>query len=142
MLDRVWPELECRGSARELVAYWFAHDSKRDEDVLAEVDAWRALGRKAFLGTVQEHHRAKYIWETLGLRTHFDGIHYSAALGAKKPDTAFYERSQIKLPVRSPADVVFLDDATGNIEAAAAFGWRTRHFRSVEDLRAALAEAK
>ncbi len=76
--------------------------------------------------------------ETLGLARHFDGMLYSAALGALKPDRAFYARVQARLPVRVPDEVIFLDDALANVEAATAFGWRATQFRTADDLRAAL----
>ena len=135
VLGQVWPELETDATPRAFVDYWFAMDSRMDTGVLAQVDAWRARGRKAYLATVQEHHRARYLMETLGLAEHFDGIHYAAALGAAKPDRAFYERTQARLP---PGDVIFLDDSLANVEAATTFGWRAHHFREAGDLRAAL----
>ncbi len=142
VLDSMWPEMECATTPRAFVDYWFAADSKLDRAVLDEVDAWRGQGGKAYLGTVQEHHRAKYLMQTLGLARHFDAMHYAAALGAAKPDRRFYERTQAKLPVGSPADVIFLDDSVKNVEAANAFGWRAYHFREVDDLRAALIQEK
>src|SRR6185295_13249283 len=72
VLDGMWHELACTASPSTFVDYWFASDSQLDADVLAEVDQWRARGNQAFLATVQEHHRAKYLWETLGLQRHFD----------------------------------------------------------------------
>src|SRR5689334_20116876 len=71
VLDKVWLVLECRGTPRAFVDYWFAHDSRLDTAVIAEVDAFRVSGGKAYLATAQEHHRAKYIWKTLGLFAHF-----------------------------------------------------------------------
>ncbi|HUO87969.1 MAG TPA: HAD-IA family hydrolase [Rhizomicrobium sp.] len=141
VLEEVWPELGARGTARAFVDYWFASDSRRNHEVLALVDAWRARGRTAHLATVQEHHRARYIWETLALGNHFDALHYSAALGCAKPDASFYGAVQSRLPGAAPADVVFLDDLEKNVDAANAFGWRARLFRSVEDLRTAIDEA-
>jgi putative hydrolase of the HAD superfamily len=138
VLARIWPDLGCTATADAFVDYWFSNDATLDEAVLAEVDAWRAGGGKAYLGTVQEHHRALYLKEELRLGSHFDAFHYSAALGAAKPDAAFYERLHTKLPVAARGDVIFLDDALANVEAANAFGWRASHFRSVDDLRAAL----
>ncbi|HXC56192.1 MAG TPA: HAD-IA family hydrolase [Rhizomicrobium sp.] len=138
VLEHVWPELRCAGTPHAFVDYWFAHDAALDADVLALVDAWRAAGGKAYLGTVQEHNRARHLWETLGLARHFDAIHYSAALGASKPDEAFYARLHARLPAAARSDVIFLDDAQRNVDAANAFGWRARHFRSADDLRAAL----
>jgi len=138
VLDEVWPSLDCARSPRDFVDYWFANDAMLDAGVLAEVANWRAAGNHAALATVQEHHRARHLWNGLALSKHFDALHYSAALGAAKPDAAFYERVQAKLPASRPDDVIFLDDQPRNVEAAAAFGWRAALFKDVEDLRAAL----
>jgi putative hydrolase of the HAD superfamily len=141
VLHEVWPQLECGGDPRTFVDYWFGKDSRLDTDVLALVDAWRADGRKAYLATVQEHHRAKYIWETLGLHEHFDGMLYSAALGVKKPDAAFFERAIAKIAATSPDEILFLDDRTDNVAAATAAGWRAFLHKDAGDLRRAIAEA-
>ncbi len=141
VLERVWPELGCAARPRDFVDYWFANDATLDADVLDQVAKWRARGGKACLGTVQEHNRARYLWDTLALSRHFDAIHYSAALGAWKPEPAFYERLHAKLPATAPGDVIFLDDVQRNVDAANAFGWRATQFRDAEDLRAALATA-
>jgi putative hydrolase of the HAD superfamily len=139
MLDAVWPELGARGTARAFVDYWVAHDSRLDRAVLAEVDAWRARGGKAYLATVQEHHRAAHLWDVLGLAAHFDGLFYSAALGAKKPDAAFYERVQAKLPVTAADEILFLDDRADNVAGAQAAGWRATLYTGIADLRRAIA---
>lgn len=138
VLEQVWPELDCAHDPAAFVEYWFSNDATRDDDVLAQVDALRAAGGKAYLGTVQEHHRANYLWDTLDLKRHFDAIHYSAALGAWKPEPAFYERLHAELPVKARSDVIFLDDIQKNVDAANAFGWRASHFRSPNDLHRAL----
>jgi putative hydrolase of the HAD superfamily len=140
ILDTVWPELQGVGTPRGFVEYWFTKDSRVDPDVLALIDGWRADGGKAYLATVQEHHRARHVWETIGLSRHFDGMHHSAALGAAKPDPEFYRRAHAKLPAATPSEVLFLDDRLDNIEAAAAFGWRARHYRGIDDLRRALSD--
>lgn len=139
VLEEVWPAIGARCTPRDFVDYWFASDATLDEAVLAAVDAFRAAGGHACLATVQEHRRADYLWRTLGFEKRFDALHYSAALGATKPQREFYERVQARLPAAAPTDVIFLDDTPVNVEAAAAFGWRATHFRDAEDLRAALA---
>lgn len=141
VLAHVWPQLGCAETPETFVDYWFANDATLNDDVLAQVEAWRDAGGKAYLGTVQEHNRAAYLWDTLGLSRHFDAIHYSAALGAWKPDAAFYERLHAQLPVTSPGEVIFLDDVLRNVEAANAFGWRAHHFLHADDLRRALISA-
>jgi putative hydrolase of the HAD superfamily len=44
-------------------------------------------------------------------------------VGLKKPDPAIYALAERRLGVE-PQDVVFLDDATANVEAAQAAGWQ------------------
>ena len=91
----MWHELACTTARHDaFIDYWFANDSRLNHELLAEVDAWRARGNKAFLATVQEHQpRAVFVGEAGAARRHFDGMHYSADLGAAKPDREFYERS-------------------------------------------------
>jgi putative hydrolase of the HAD superfamily len=141
VLEAVWPELDCRGDARSFIDYWFANDSRLDAEVIALVDQWRADGRKAYLATVQEHHRARYVWEKLRLSQHFDGMLYSAALGAKKPHPEFFARAYQELPVGAPGDILFLDDRQDNVDVANAAGWRAHLHTSAEDLRRAIADA-
>ncbi|MCC6920174.1 MAG: HAD-IA family hydrolase [Alphaproteobacteria bacterium] len=140
VLHAVWPALGAPAAPEDLVAYWFAADSRIDPDVLAAVAAWRGAGRRAFLATVQEHRRARYLMHDLNLVAHFDAMLYSADLGAAKPDPAFYTRAQARLPAASPGEVIFLDDQSANVEAARAFGWRARPYTAIADLHAALAE--
>ncbi len=139
-LESVWPQVECEASPRAFVDYWFAKDSRLDDEVLALVDAWRAGGRKAFIATLQEHERARYVWERLGLSGRFDGMFYSADLGAAKPDAEFFRRAQARMPVTMPDEILFLDDQSENVKAAAASGWRARVHRDAADLRAAIEE--
>ncbi len=137
-LESVWSEMACETSPQAFVDYWFAKDSKIDRDVIALVNGWRASGRKAFIATLQEHERARHVWETLGLSQHFDGLFYSAALGAAKPDPEFFHLVQQQLPVSGPAEILFLDDRAENVAAAAALGWQARIYREADDLRSAL----
>jgi putative hydrolase of the HAD superfamily len=88
-LDRVLPTLGAV-TANELVAYWFSQDSTLDEQLLADLGAARSQGLQLHLATLQEHRRARFLWEQLGLREHFDAMHYSAALSATKSDPRFY----------------------------------------------------
>jgi len=138
-LEEAWPQLACKGDVQSFVAYWFAKDSRLDADVLAQVDTWRSEGRQAYLATVQEHHRARHVWEQLDLKSHFDGMLYSAALGVPKSERAFFEKATTKLPVRSVEEILFLDDTPANVETAKSAGWRAFIHRQSEDLRRVIA---
>jgi len=139
VLERVWPELDCAATPRVFVDNWLKNDSRLDSQVLDTVDRWRAGGGKAFLATVQDHNRARYLWDSLKLRDHFDGMLYSADLGARKPHAEFFERALARLPVSSPEEILFLDDFAKNVEAARAQGWQAHLHTCAEDLTRALA---
>ena len=109
-------------TSHKLAAYWFEKDSHLDEALLTDLAALRLQGVQLHLATVQEHHRASYLWNTLGLKDRFDAIHYSAALGAKKPDPAFYAAVESKTGY-APEELFLIDDTLANIEAALAAGW-------------------
>ncbi|WP_460137243.1 HAD family hydrolase [Pseudomonas sp. S1_E04] len=68
----------------------------------------------------------------------------SGELKLIKPDPAIYHASlgQVRahLPDIQPAEVVFIDDVAGNIEAAVALGWQGIHHVSAERTAARLRE--
>lgn len=75
---------------------------------------------------------------------YFRDIVVSGELQLIKPDAAIYHASlnQIRahLPDIQPAEVVFIDDVAGNIEAAVALGWQGIHHVSAEHTAACLRE--
>jgi putative hydrolase of the HAD superfamily len=119
VLAQVAPHL----SAQVLADYWFAKDAQLNETLLDDLAALRATGIQLHLATVQDHERARYLWETLGFRDRFDGLHYAADLGVKKSDPAFYATVEARTGFAG-ADLVFIDDTAVNVEVARAAGWR------------------
>lgn len=83
-LEQVLPSIAPHVPAQDLMDYWFAHDASLDEVLLADLDQARSAGVVVHLATVQEHQRATYLWNTLDLRRHFDGMHYAADPGFRK----------------------------------------------------------
>ena len=82
----------------------------------------RASGVRVHLATVQEHYRARYLWETLGLRDHFDAIHYAADYGVKKPDPAFFRAIETRTGFAAKS-LLLIDDSQCNVAAAQRCGW-------------------
>jgi putative hydrolase of the HAD superfamily len=73
----------------------------------------------------------------------FDTFTYrflSFELGMVKPDRELFDRIDESLPV-SPDRVLFLDDNTMNVEAAAAAGFTARRVRGLGEARQALLAA-
>ena len=130
VLQRIVPGI----SAEQLVAYWFAHDSQLNRDLLRDLTRLRAGGIQVYLATNQERMRAEYLMETIGLAKHVDGIHYSAQLGAKKPDREFFDKVVSQMQIAAN-ELLLIDDSIGNITAAAEAGWNTIHWHEMSAIR-------
>jgi putative hydrolase of the HAD superfamily len=109
-------------SSETLTNYWFEHDARLDTVLMDDLARLRASGIELHLATVQEHHRARHLWETLGLRDQFDAMHYAAELGSAKPDPAFFRAIEARTGFM-PGDLLLIDDRANNIEGALGCGW-------------------
>lgn len=127
-------------SADRLVRYWFENDAHLDHGLLAQLAALRAGGIALHLATVQEHERARHIWDELALKQHFDGMHYAAALGWAKPEAQFFRAVEARTSF-SPGEIFFIDDKAANVEAARAAGWSAALWDGSRPLASLMAEA-
>lgn len=125
-------------SATTLIDYWFENDSRLDQTLLAGLAALRAKGIPMYLATNQEHRRAAYLMENLGLSSYFDGIFYSAMFGYQKPASEFFRLATERVGI-DPSEIAFIDDYPANIEAARQFGWKAMHWAPGSRLEDALA---
>lgn len=66
-----------------------------------------------------------------GLLSRFSAFFTSSYLGVMKPSRRIYEIA-LEVTHRRPDEVLFVDDRQQNVEAAAALGLRTLHFRGEE----------
>ncbi len=123
-----------------LTAYWFAKDAHLDEGFLAQLEA--LSDRYALhLATVQEHRRAAYIWNELGLKDRFDAMHYAADYGCGKPEPAFFE-AVAKRTCHAPDELLLIDDSARNVESAKACGWRAGLWDGTRSVAEVVAEAE
>ena len=104
------------------IDYWFSNDAHINERLLIELVALRRDGIEVHLATVQEHERADYLWNTVGFKDKFDGMHYAAAIGSSKPAAEFY-RSVEEAVNLGPEAIFFIDDKEANVVAARGCGW-------------------
>lgn len=118
VLRSMSPQVTCD----ELIGYWFSNDAHINNVLLAELAVLRAGGPEVHLATVQEHERARYLWEELDFRSKFDGLHYAAEFGCSKPDARFYRSIEDRTGFR-PHDLFLIDDRIENVKAAMKCGW-------------------
>ncbi len=133
VLEKIAPHL----SVRTLIDYWFENDSRLDDRLLEDLAVLRAGGTRMFLATNQEHRRAAYLMDELGLSSRFDGIFYSAALGHQKPSAEFFRLVTERVGL-SASDIGFIDDVETNVAAARQFGWKAMQWASDSRLQDAV----
>lgn len=127
LLERLGPALHGMGlgmSAEEFARYWFEHDALIDHELLGTLSCLRDRGHALLLATNQEHHRARYLWNTLGLSGFFEAMHYSADLGCAKPDRLFFSRVAERLQTTGSLAPLLVDDQIANVLAAREAGWK------------------
>jgi putative hydrolase of the HAD superfamily len=122
-LQTIAPQL----SPARFVSYWFEKDSRLVAPFLPELSSVRSRGIRVYLATNQEHLRAAYLMETMGLAGHVDGIFYSARLGARKPDIEFFAKVQAAVGLAGE-EMLLIDDSRQNVEAALEAGWQALHW--------------
>jgi putative hydrolase of the HAD superfamily len=116
-----------RVSPAEFVSYWFERDSRIVAPLLAELSWARSVGIRVYLATNQEHLRASFLMDTVGLAEHVDGIFYSARLGARKPQMEFFAAVRAAVGLCAE-DLLLIDDSRQNVEAARKAGWQALHW--------------
>lgn len=136
VLAKIAPHLTCD----QLCEYWFREDGHLDHGLLDQLAQVRARGVELHLATVQEHERAAYLWNQMGLKDWFDAIHYAADLGHAKPAPEFYAEIERRTGF-APIDLFFIDDKAPNVEAAQARGWRAAVWTGEERLAELMAKA-
>ncbi|MEO0930547.1 MAG: HAD-IA family hydrolase [Pseudomonadota bacterium] len=126
-LETALNRMGVRTDAITLRDFWFANDAYIDRDVCSWMDARRAAGHRVMLATNQDHSRGAYLLDELRLCDHCDGAYISAALGAAKPEKAFFE-AIMSAEGRAAHDLVLIDDSPANVDAAKSLGWKAHHY--------------
>ncbi len=115
-------------SVDELLTYWFLHESRIDERMLAEVKVLRSNGVKCYLHTNNEKYRSEYLFEKVGLKKYFDGVFSSAEFGFKKPQKEFWSAIYDYLGEPDKRGVLVWDNEEENIQSAKSFGFQAEFY--------------
>ena len=135
-LAEVLPQVGYAGSVSSFMQYWFEKDSNLNAPVIELVsELRRAADVTLYLATGQEHHRARYLWNDLGLSRLFDGIFYSAEIGHPKKDIRFFEAINAALGISGKERPLFFDDQPEIVALAAQAGWDGTAYSCEQDIR-------
>ncbi|MDG2539209.1 hypothetical protein P5Y53_16150 [Dyella jiangningensis] len=134
VLGPILKDLRYRGTVGDFLQYWFEHDAYVDGALLRIVEILRArYGYRCYLATNQEHRRASFLWDVLGLKERFDGMYYSARLGYSKKSPEFYQVVEADFAfVETP---IYFDDHEPFVQIALEAGWDACLYGSVDSLR-------
>ena len=132
-LDRILPSLGYKGSPMAFVHYWLSHDSVLNQPLLELIKQLKQrTDLKLYIATNQDHLRALWLWEQLGMNALFEDIFYSARVGIKKPERAFFDFIMHKIgPQAEPP--LFFDDTPKVIAGARTYGWEAVQFNTIDD---------
>lgn len=122
-LDRRLPGLGYKGSSMAFAQYWLARDSQLNTDLIEAIRRLKARDDvRLFIATNQDHMRAQWLWQTLGLGEIFEDIFYSARVGMTKAHKGFFAFADQRM---GPLDErpLFFDDTQKVIDMAHKAGW-------------------
>ncbi|MDD3006378.1 MAG: hypothetical protein PHX30_02220 [Candidatus Pacebacteria bacterium] len=97
-----------------------------DGDLVSLAGELKKQGIGCYLASNQDKYRAQFLWEDLNLQQSFDGHFFSCEIGYKKDDDGFWEYALENISGNNSGistwDIIYFDDARGNVEAASKFG--------------------
>jgi putative hydrolase of the HAD superfamily len=135
-LDRRLPSLGLKGSPMTFIDYWLTHDSELNHPLL---DCIRILKKqddlRLYIATNQDHTRALWLWQSMGLGSLFEDIFYSARIGTRKPERGFFDFVDHRIGSQSEPPL-FFDDTPKVVKGAHAAGWEAVLFNTLDDFLA------
>ena len=132
-LERRLPALGYKGSPMAFLHYWLTHDAVLNHDLIQLIRILKANADiRLFIATNQDHTRALWLWEMLGLSDIFEDIFYSARVGIRKPERGFFDFVAARIGLQSEPPL-FFDDTPKVIDGARAYGWEAVQFDTIED---------
>ena len=133
-LNRSYGETEVSELARLDCASWL----RLRAGTVALIEDLAAAGQPLALLSNAPDQLADAI-RALPIAAHFGQLIFSCQLKLAKPDPRCYSDALARLGA-SAEEVIFIDDRSENVAAAAALGLRSVHFTSPEGIRAAVTE--
>ncbi|MFA5076721.1 MAG: HAD family hydrolase [Patescibacteria group bacterium] len=115
-------------SVDDLLAYWFSHENKKDERILASVKNLQSKGIKCYLATNNEKYRAAYLFNDLGLAKLFNGAWAAPDFGYRKPQLEFWQALHDRIGQPTKNEVLVWDSHQDNVKSAREFGFQAERY--------------
>jgi putative hydrolase of the HAD superfamily len=124
----------CRLSCtKEALALAWADIFWPNDDVIALLPRLKPHYRLLLGSNTNELHTQQFCGQFADALRHFDALVFSHAIGARKPDAAFFAHCQRLAD--SPAEhCLFIDDLPVNVAGARACGWHGIVYQGIADL--------
>jgi len=141
-LKKGWLEKwKWQGSVDNLLKYWFGTGNNLDKEVFETI---KQITVPKVLATNQEKYRTEYLNNEFGYDQVFNKIFSSAFVGAKKPNSEFFERIYVYFKELGPSieknEVLFWDDDVENVEGAGNYGFTSIQYWDYESYRSKMVE--
>ena len=132
-LDRRLRAFGYKGSTMTVLDLWMSHDCFPNSTMIETVQKLKGHREiRLYLATNQDHSRAQFLWQSLGLKDIFEDMFYSARFGRTKAHKKFYEMAEERMP-SSDLPPLFFDDTPKVVDAARKHGWEAVLFDTVAD---------
>lgn len=124
-LDRRLKAFGYKGSTMTILDLWLSFDCNPNTALLETIGKLRERdGVALYIATNQDHSRAQFLWQTIGLRDYFADMFYSARFGRTKYQQKFFEMAEDRM-IQSDLPPLFFDDTQKVLDVAAKAGWET-----------------
>ncbi|MEJ0054036.1 MAG: HAD family hydrolase [bacterium] len=143
-LAKVLEDWEWKGTADELMRYWFSIGDTLYEDTHASVGKLKEQGVVVCLATNQEKYRLQYLTKKFSYDSLFDEIFSSSELGALKHSEEGLEKISRKLKeahsIADRGEVMYWDDRESQIKNLGEGGFNAQLYTDYPAFRKTLEE--
>ncbi|MDD3181364.1 MAG: HAD-IA family hydrolase [Alphaproteobacteria bacterium] len=129
-MQNVFDRRRVKVSVDDFLSYWLTKCDTIDNEVASLLGNY-----ESYIATNQDPIRAAHFQDVFPESVR--KVYASSAIGALKPNQAFYRHIEQDLKI-SPHEIWFIDDVLENVEAAKSRGWRAHQFVDVLSLRSFL----
>ena len=124
-LDRRLKAFGYKGSTMAILDLWLSFDGNPNTELLEVIARLQSRDDLVlYLATNQDHARAQFLWQTIGLKALFADMFYSARFGRTKYDKAFFAMAEERMITHSDRPI-FFDDTQKVLDVAGKAGWET-----------------